>query len=400
LDRVMYVLGYIPKENRLYLGDKELNIVSYSLLLSVLEYQTAVMRKDFDTADKVLPIIPKEQRNRVAHFLEKQGFKPQAMAVTCDPEHKFELALQLADMKTAYSIASDEDTDTKWKQLADLALSKSEFGLAQEALQRAKDFGGLLLLSTSAGNVDMVGKLADMSRDAGHNNVSFLSYFMLGETEKCLELLITTGRLPEAAFFARTYLPSQTSRVSKLWKESVAENHPKLAATLADPAEYDNLFPGLKESETTEKYLTQERKRRLPARAFPTLTINSERNVEEELEEATTSGRFNPAADTSSDAAPGAVAADNKPQAAAGETDDLLGLGDPVTSTQSTQPPPSQPPESKSPPPEAKAPPPTAPTTTTTQQLEDELELDLENMKIDENIDTSNVDFDDLLGDD
>lgn len=75
-------------------------------------------------------------------------------------------------------------------------------------------------------------------------------------------------------------------------------------------------------------------------------------------------------------------------QAAAGETDDLLGLGDPVTSTQSTQPPPSQPPESKSPPPEAKAPPPTAPTTTT-QQLEDELELDLENMKIDENIDTS-----------
>ena len=51
--RVMYLLGYIPKDNRLYLGDKELNVVSYSLLLSVLEYQTAVMRRDFDTADKV-----------------------------------------------------------------------------------------------------------------------------------------------------------------------------------------------------------------------------------------------------------------------------------------------------------------------------------------------------------
>jgi len=38
----------------------------------VLEYQTAVMRQDFDTADKVLPSIPKEQRTRVAHFLEKQ----------------------------------------------------------------------------------------------------------------------------------------------------------------------------------------------------------------------------------------------------------------------------------------------------------------------------------------
>ena len=51
--RTMYLLGYIPADNRLYLGDKELNVVSFSLLLSVLEYQTAVMRKDFDTADKV-----------------------------------------------------------------------------------------------------------------------------------------------------------------------------------------------------------------------------------------------------------------------------------------------------------------------------------------------------------
>ena len=53
----MYLLGYIPKDNRLYLGDKELNVVSYSLLLSVLEYQTAVMRRDFETADKVCSIL-------------------------------------------------------------------------------------------------------------------------------------------------------------------------------------------------------------------------------------------------------------------------------------------------------------------------------------------------------
>ena len=70
--REMYLLGYIPRDNRLYLGDKELNVVSFSLLLSVLEYQTAVMRRDFETADKVLPTIPREQRTRVAHFLEKQ----------------------------------------------------------------------------------------------------------------------------------------------------------------------------------------------------------------------------------------------------------------------------------------------------------------------------------------
>jgi len=72
LSRTMYLIGYIPKDNRLYLCDKDLNIVSYSLLVSVLEYQTAVMRRDFESADTILPTIPKEQRTRVAHFLEKQ----------------------------------------------------------------------------------------------------------------------------------------------------------------------------------------------------------------------------------------------------------------------------------------------------------------------------------------
>ena len=82
LDRTMYLLGYIPTDNRLYLGDKELSVVSFQLLVSVLEYQTAVMRRDFDTADRVLQTVPKEQRTRVAHFLEKQGFKKQALAVS------------------------------------------------------------------------------------------------------------------------------------------------------------------------------------------------------------------------------------------------------------------------------------------------------------------------------
>jgi len=36
-----------------------------------------------------------------------KGFRPQAMAVTCDPEHKFELALQLGDLKIAYQLAKE-----------------------------------------------------------------------------------------------------------------------------------------------------------------------------------------------------------------------------------------------------------------------------------------------------
>ena len=72
-------------------------------------------------------------------------------------------------------------SEQKWKQLAELATSKCEFGLAQECLHQAQDFGGLLLLASSAGNTSMVGKLGMAAEAAGQNNVAFLSYFTLGK---------------------------------------------------------------------------------------------------------------------------------------------------------------------------------------------------------------------------
>lgn len=279
LDRTMYLLGYIPKDNRLYLGDKELNIVSYSLLVSVLEYQTAVMRRDFNMADKVIPTIPKEQRTRVAHFLEKQGFKQQALAVSTDSEHRFELALQLGELKIAYQLAVEAESEQKWKQLAELAISKCQFGLAQECLHNAQDYGGLLLLATSSGNTTMVNKLAEGAERDGKNNVAFLSYFLLGKMDACLELLISTGRLPEAAFLARTYLPSQVSRVVKLWKESLSKINQKAADSLADPTEYENLFPGLREAFQGEEFLKQQSSALRPASEYRHVTPNEERNV-------------------------------------------------------------------------------------------------------------------------
>lgn len=157
LDRTMYLLGYVAKENRLYLGDKELNVVSYSLLLSVLEYQTAVMRQDFEIADRILPTIPQEYRTRVAHFLEKQGFKEQALAVSTDPDHRFELALQLGELRTALTLAREAQAPQKWRQLADLATQRAELQLAQECLQNAQDYGGLLLLASVSGKFTMLG---------------------------------------------------------------------------------------------------------------------------------------------------------------------------------------------------------------------------------------------------
>lgn len=379
LDRVMYLLGYIPKDNRLYLGDKELNIVSFSLLLSVLEYQTAVMRRDFETADKVLPTVPREHRTRVAHFLEKQGFKSQAMAVTFDPEHKFELALQLGDLRTAYEIAKETESEQKWKQLAELAINKCEFGLAQECLHNAQDFGGLLLLASSAGNVGMVAKLAQTAEKAGQNNVAFLSYFTLGRLEECLEVLINTGRLPEAAFFARTYLPSQVSRVVQLWRENLGSVNNKAASSLADPKEYENLFPGFVEAQKTEQFLRPQRKSLIPANKYPQVPSNHERNPVAEMQAAEQKGSFVFEPDTPLDNG------EEEEEFKEAEEEPVKGASQSPPPKKSTEPPaPTGKPLTKA----------------GMDEIEKELELDLENMNLDEDIDTSGIDDQKILSED
>jgi len=70
----------------------------------------------------------------------------------------------------------------------------------------------------------MVQKLGDTASEAGKNNVAFMANFVLGNLEECLEILIRTNRLPEAAFFARTYLPSEIARVLPLWKTELVGN--------------------------------------------------------------------------------------------------------------------------------------------------------------------------------
>merc|ERR1712004_146538 len=369
LDRTMYLLGYIPDSNRLYLGDKELNVVSFQLLLSVLEYQTAVMRRDFETADRVLPTIPKEQRTRVAHFLEKQGFKKQALAVSSDPEHRFELAVQLGDLKIAYDLATEAQSEEKWKQLADLATAKSQFVLAQECLHRAQDFGGLLLLATSSGNADMVAKLGETASEAGKNNVAFLSYFLLGDLEKCLEILIASNRIPEAAFFARTYLPSEISRVLPQWKEQLAKVSEKAGQSLADPVEYTNLFPNFNKSLEAEQILGKERKRKMPASMYKEIPGNAERNPLDELTESHDIGDDDDLSDTEDKfSSPLPPAAAEEPQKVAKVP--------------------------TSPEPTKKAPPVQKPVGIDPDELEAELEEDLGGLNLDD-VDTDDVNLDD-----
>eukprot|EP00479_Gromia_sphaerica_P010524 TRINITY_DN4868_c0_g1_i1.p1 TRINITY_DN4868_c0_g1~~TRINITY_DN4868_c0_g1_i1.p1 ORF type:complete len:380 (+),score=91.68 TRINITY_DN4868_c0_g1_i1:419-1558(+) len=242
LDRPSYLLGYLPKDNRVYLIDKQYQIFSYQLLLHVLAYQAAIVRRDFEAAEDALPSIPKEYRNRLARFLEAQDLKEMALEISSDPEHQFELCLHLGKLEMAREVLMKSGTDQKWKQLGDLALAQFDLNLAEECLLRAKDLGGLLLLYSSKGDKKGIENLVELSKEKGRYNVTFMCLFLLHRVKDCINLLCDIGRIPEAAFMARTYAPSETARIVELWKEDLRKVSTKAADALASPDKQPEMF--------------------------------------------------------------------------------------------------------------------------------------------------------------
>ncbi|KAL3366453.1 hypothetical protein AABB24_011235 [Solanum stoloniferum] len=259
LDRPMYLLGYLANQSRVFLIDKEFNVVGYTLLLSLIEYKTLVMRGDWDRANAVLPSIPKDHHNSVARFLESRGMIEEALEVATDADYRFELAIQLGKLDIAKEIAVLAQSESKWKQLGELAMSAGMLEMAEDCLKYANDLSGLLLLYSSLGDAEGIAELASLAKEHGRNNVAFLCLFLLGKVEDCVQLLVDSNRIPEAAFMARSYLPSKVSEIVAMWRKDLNKVNQKAAEALADPEEYPNMFEHWQIAHAVEARVAEER---------------------------------------------------------------------------------------------------------------------------------------------
>ncbi|KIK57342.1 hypothetical protein GYMLUDRAFT_46217 [Collybiopsis luxurians FD-317 M1] len=279
LDTPLYLLSYLPAHNRVYLTDKDLNVYSYQLSLAVVEYQIAVIKGEMEEAENIFNegvekgLIGREGRGRLARFLEGRDLKELALKIATDSDHKFELALQLDDLETALDIVRAEsevkpstppepeaegvskpaamsteinpESITKWKSLGDRALAAWRFDLAKECFENAGDLGALMLLLMSMGGQgeDELLKLGERAEREGQNNLAWSIWWTTGERERCVELLIKTGRVSEAALFARTYCPSLVPKTVIAWQSELkTKGRPKIAETIANPDVNPGIF--------------------------------------------------------------------------------------------------------------------------------------------------------------
>ncbi|KAE8236491.1 hypothetical protein A4X06_0g9533, partial [Tilletia controversa] len=183
-DRELYLLGYLPQHGRIYMADQDMGIYSFTLSLSVVEYQTAILRGDLEAASTILENVPLDQRNKLARFLETQDHKELALQVTQDPDHKFDLAVSLDDFDTALEIAQtgpQTGSEPRWRTIGDKAIGRWNLSLAQECFEKAKDLNALLLLGISAGDRTLLSRVATQALERGSTNIAFPSWLQLGE---------------------------------------------------------------------------------------------------------------------------------------------------------------------------------------------------------------------------
>lgn len=235
-DQPMYLIGYLPRDGRIYIADKDVSVSSYALSLSVVEYQTLVLRGDLDTAAELLTSIPDDQKNKIARFLEGQGQKELALEVATDLEHRFDLALSLNNLPIALEITRAADVEHRWKTVGDAAMAAWDVSLAEECFIHAKDLSSLLLVYTATCNTAGLRTLVQQAEAAGLHNIAFSCLWYLADVDGCIDLLARTNRHAEAVFFTQTYKPSRAIEVVKIWKEGLEKDGKgRIAKSIAVP---------------------------------------------------------------------------------------------------------------------------------------------------------------------
>lgn len=271
LDKSMTIVGYVQKVERLFLCDNEYNFVSYSIPLSIMEFvSTVVARKnqleqlnEEEQEEEIVidpSLVPEQWKSKMCTMLENLEFYEIAIQLCNNDDKKFDLALKLNDTKTAAEIAHKTGSTIQYQRLSTIALSTGNMSLLQESLEKSGDNSGLLLMDSCIGNKKRLHKACEVTNTTNKNslnqtqNVSFAAAFATRDFNQCIDILLESGKIPEAALMARSYLPSRIEECAKRWKQVLVSRGEELTSqTIALPSEYPEKFPELENIEEQQQ---------------------------------------------------------------------------------------------------------------------------------------------------
>ena len=237
VDSNQSIVGYIQKYQKLILCDSSYNFSSYEIPISVLDFLIdGTLGNPLD-----LSVIPEGWNSRISTFLETLGMYKEALQICDNDDKRFEYALKLNNIKLAIEIAQKTSSMQQWRLLTTIAMKEGKINILEEALRKSGDENSLLLVKSAKGLKSEMEDFAETVEET--KNVQFAAYFACGNFNKCIDILISTERYPEAALMARNYAPNRMEECAKLWREFLIEKGDKRAAnSIALPSEYPNMF--------------------------------------------------------------------------------------------------------------------------------------------------------------
>lgn len=87
-------------------------------------------------------------------------------------------------------------------------------------------------------------------------------------------------------------MPNKVSHVLSLWKTELGKINEKAGQSLADPEQYENLFPGFQDALKTQQFIAQQGPELLPAIYATKSPLNIERDAMEEMKQNESQGSF------------------------------------------------------------------------------------------------------------
>ena len=282
LDHSVKVLGFLAEHGKVYCCDKGLNVSTFALDLNLVKYKAAISVHDLATAESLFAAIPEKLHTKVARFLESQGFRSEALEITKDVDHKFELAVSVGNLELARQLvgaAVDPAALVKLKQVGDKAIETGDLVLAESCFLTAKDSSSLLLLASCTGDEKLLLKTADIAREEKKLNVELMARTLVGDVHGCVDALVSAGLVAEAALYARSHCPDALKTVFPMWKAEIGKINPQLANAIADPFHHPELFPDMGSTPARKVAPTTDSSPRAKAPVIPVPSVASKAPV-------------------------------------------------------------------------------------------------------------------------
>ena len=228
------LLEYILNHEKIFLLDVNCKITSFKISVKLLELFKKIEDGNINLAD--VDCLAAEDKETLVQVLIAFNHKTMAFNISEDYSVKVELGIKINQLEKCIQLCEDAKEPLLWKKLGDSALAKGKFKIAIKAFMASGDLNSLLLIGSCLGDKSVIEVVAEKSKVSRNFNLMYQSNWILGNKLECLDALVRNSKFGQAAIFAKTYAPSQISRVVAEWREWLARNEKSVyASRIQDP---------------------------------------------------------------------------------------------------------------------------------------------------------------------